>query len=131
MRRPPGRDRSTATARCRLAGRDIVLPAPHRLLARGRRIGWALSRFAATPDGATAGARYAETARAAFAYERDLYDPRVRNWPDYRDIPGERADDTAPASMQAWCHGAPGIGLARADLLRRGSPTVSRPTPRR
>ncbi|WP_162641790.1 type 2 lanthipeptide synthetase LanM family protein [Streptosporangium sp. 'caverna'] len=86
----------------------------------GAGIGWALARFAATPDGATAGARYAETARAAFAYERDLYDPHVRNWPDYRDIPGERADDTPPASMQAWCHGAPGIGLARADLLRRG-----------
>ncbi|GAA2898862.1 hypothetical protein GCM10010517_64270 [Streptosporangium fragile] len=85
-------------------------------------IGWALARAAAVSGDAGARARYAETARAAFAYERGLFDARIGNWPDYRDLPGAPSgDDEAPAHMQAWCHGSPGIGLARADLLRRGT----------
>ncbi len=49
--------------------------------------------------------------RAAFAYEDTLFDPREGNWPDLRSV------GSAPAPGRrykvAWCHGAPGIGLAR------------------
>ncbi|MCF6476793.1 type 2 lantipeptide synthetase LanM, partial [Nonomuraea sp. MG754425] len=77
-------------------------------------IGWALLRFAA----ATGEHRYAKTGLAAFAYERALFDPLIGNWPDFRDRPDARAAaGDRPPPMQAWCHGAPGIGLARADLL--------------
>ncbi|MEU8379231.1 type 2 lanthipeptide synthetase LanM family protein [Streptosporangium sp. NPDC048865] len=84
-------------------------------------IGWALARAAAASDDSAARARYAETARAAFDYERGRFDTRVGNWPDYRDTPETSSgDDGTPSHMQGWCHGAPGIGLARADLLLRG-----------
>ncbi|MGS2640713.1 type 2 lanthipeptide synthetase LanM family protein [Streptosporangium sp. LJ11] len=84
-------------------------------------IGWALARAAAASDDVAARARYAETARAAFDYERGRFDARAGNWPDYRDTPGmSSGDDGTPPHMQGWCHGAPGIGMARADLLLRG-----------
>ena len=48
--------------------------------------------------------------RAAFAYEDSLFDPERGNWPDLRDD-GKTGD--APRFPVAWCHGAPGIALAR------------------
>ncbi|GAA1274278.1 lanthionine synthetase [Planotetraspora silvatica] len=85
-------------------------------------IGWALARLAAVAGDSAAQARYAATAHAAFAYERGQYDSRIGNWPDHRSLPGRPTrDDGLPDHMQAWCHGAPGIGLARADVLRRGA----------
>lgn len=65
----------------------------------------ALSRV----DRATGGREYADVVRAALAFERSTRDPHTGLWPDLRDI----ADAGA---MSAWCHGAPGIGLARAEL---------------
>ena len=50
---------------------------------------------------------YRDGAEAALAYERALYDPAAGNWPDLR----TRDDATAFATF--WCHGAPGIALAR------------------
>ncbi|HUS17312.1 MAG TPA: type 2 lanthipeptide synthetase LanM, partial [Chloroflexia bacterium] len=49
-------------------------------------------------------------AEEAIAYEASLFVPEAGNWPDLR-----RASDgaTNPDFMTAWCHGAPGIGLAR------------------
>ena len=46
----------------------------------------------------------------AIRYERSAFDPEHRCWLDLR--------DTTPDgySMIAWCHGGPGIALARADL---------------
>ncbi|MGP4104693.1 type 2 lanthipeptide synthetase LanM family protein, partial [Nonomuraea sp. KM90] len=76
-------------------------------------IGWALARYAI----ATGERRYARTADAAFQYERAQFDPRLGNWPDHRDKPDTLGGD--PGHVQAWCHGAPGIGLSRADLLFR------------
>ncbi|MFI6584519.1 type 2 lanthipeptide synthetase LanM family protein [Embleya sp. NPDC050493] len=74
-------------------------------------IGWALAGLAAVAgDGAMR-----EAACAAFAYERAEYRPRWRNWPDYRH--DRRAPDAPVSHMYGWCHGAPGIGLARADVL--------------
>jgi lantibiotic modifying enzyme len=38
-----------------------------------------------------------------------VFDPAHGNWPDFR-----HARSGPPAFMETWCHGAPGIGLARA-----------------
>ena len=86
-----------------------------------------LELYAATGDG---GYRYA--AEQAFLYERRFLDPSRSNWPDLRHAElGEylfdgrveelrarlRAGDPLapppPRYMNAWCHGAPGIGLSR------------------
>jgi type 2 lantibiotic biosynthesis protein LanM len=65
-------------------------------------IGWALTRLA---DGTS------DLGTAAFAYEETLYDTERAGWLDARE------DD--PYTATAWCHGAGGIGIAAADLLRR------------
>ncbi|MFI9570164.1 type 2 lanthipeptide synthetase LanM family protein [Microbispora rosea] len=50
-----------------------------------------------------------ETARAALRFERSLRDEHGEAWPDLRpNVPWE--------TMVAWCHGAPGAGLARLAL---------------
>jgi type 2 lantibiotic biosynthesis protein LanM len=56
--------------------------------------------------------RFRRTAGRALAYERAGFVPAEGNWPDFR---GDGAGDTdgAPGFMWAWCHGAPGIGMAR------------------
>lgn len=65
---------------------------------------------------ATQTQRYRDVAMAAFDYERSLYDPAARNWPDLRrDVRGEDALDARYSSF--WCHGAPGGGLARLRAL--------------
>lgn len=71
-------------------------------------IAWPLLRLAAvTGDG-----RYREIALAALEYERSLYNPEKRNWPDLRE--GATLEEAAePHYMWAWCHGAPGVGLGR------------------
>jgi Lanthionine synthetase C-like protein len=65
--------------------------------------------------------------KQAYSYENSLYNHEMNNWPDYRqgitdDKGFERATAAyhndrnyflAPKEMTAWCHGAPGIGLAR------------------
>jgi type 2 lantibiotic biosynthesis protein LanM len=79
---------------------------------------WALLELAAV----TGLERFRAAARAALAYERSLFSPEARNWPDLRDggglgLPG----DNKPARFQtAWCYGAPGIGLARLRALSHG-----------
>jgi lantibiotic modifying enzyme len=52
---------------------------------------------------------------AAFAYEDQLFDEDRQNWPDLREFGSRPVGADAPKSsfMVAWCHGAPGIGLAR------------------
>jgi lantibiotic modifying enzyme len=52
---------------------------------------------------------------AAFAYEDALFDAQAGNWPDLRELqPNTRVGPRErPSFMTAWCHGAPGIGLAR------------------
>jgi lantibiotic biosynthesis protein len=60
---------------------------------------------------------------AAFRYEDRLYDAEHENWPDLRELGGDTNGPEASqrvSFMVAWCHGAPGIGLARLrayDLL--------------
>lgn len=71
--------------------------------------------------------RYRATAMAGLAYERTLYDVTQRNWKDLRDATlSQRQDDGISQSLPtAWCHGAPGIGLARLQMLPHlGEPEV-------
>jgi type 2 lantibiotic biosynthesis protein LanM len=52
---------------------------------------------------------FIEAAQEAIAYERSVFSPVAQNWPDFR---GEK-----PSFRTSWCHGAPGIGLARLGSL--------------
>lgn len=48
-------------------------------------------------------------------YENTLYDTELDNWRDLRAWKSKVA-------MRSWCHGAPGIGLARYEMLSCGLP---------
>ena len=54
--------------------------------------------------------RLAEAARRAIAYERANFSAAKGNWLDVRAL----TDPARPRYGNSWCHGAPGIGLARA-----------------
>jgi type 2 lantibiotic biosynthesis protein LanM len=77
--------------------------------------------------------RFLDLAAGAVGYERSLFSPEVRNWPDLRtDLnyapwkdrngAGKRTGDGAPPPPEQrrysvlWCHGAPGIVLSRLRL---------------
>ncbi|MBL8943471.1 MAG: type 2 lantipeptide synthetase LanM family protein [Myxococcales bacterium] len=64
--------------------------------------------------------RWRASAERALAYERSRFDVARGNWPDLRF--GE--DDGA--FQTAWCHGAPGIGLARLRSLGLATSPASR-----
>jgi type 2 lantibiotic biosynthesis protein LanM len=53
-------------------------------------------------------ARLRQAAAQALAFEDAVFVPSEGNWPDFRQALGG-----SPSFMNAWCHGAPGIGLAR------------------
>jgi type 2 lantibiotic biosynthesis protein LanM len=73
-------------------------------------IAWALLKLAAW----SGDARFRRAAMSAIAYERSTFVSEDQNWPDYRVWPGR---ESARRCELAWCHGAPGIGLARIDSL--------------
>jgi len=52
---------------------------------------------------------FLEAAQEANAYERSVFIAKEGNWPDFR----ESSNKERPTCMCSWCHGAPGIGLAR------------------
>src|SRR6516165_2231830 len=56
--------------------------------------------------------QFADAAAECIAFEDQTYDPARHNWPDLR-VPGQ------PVFPCQWCHGAPGIGLARLATARR------------
>lgn len=56
---------------------------------------------------------FLQAAREAIIYERTIYDAQARNWP-VLPPPGSRA---RPLLVNAWCHGAPGVALARLGCL--------------
>ena len=57
---------------------------------------------------------FQDAAFQGFAYERRHYDNETENWPDFRTLNEPGADrNRKPGFGVAWCHGAPGIGLAR------------------
>jgi len=70
---------------------------------------YALSSLAA----ATGRDDFAQAASECIAFEDSSYDAGHKNWPDLR--------GGAPAWPCQWCHGAPGIGLARLATGRRGA----------
>lgn len=49
------------------------------------------------------------TAKKALAYEQGVFCAEKGNWPDLRQV----ETDNELVCMSKWCHGAPGIGLAR------------------
>jgi type 2 lantibiotic biosynthesis protein LanM len=73
-------------------------------------VGWALLELSA----ASSEARYRDAALATFDYERALFSAERKNWPDLRRAGG--AD--GGSFMVGWCHGAPGIALARLRALK-------------
>jgi type 2 lantibiotic biosynthesis protein LanM len=56
-------------------------------------------------------------AREALRYERAHFRAAEGNWPDLRSF-SQPAQGGEPPCMVAWCHGAPGIGMARLWLHR-------------
>ncbi|WP_414551982.1 type 2 lanthipeptide synthetase LanM family protein [Anabaena sp. CCY 0017] len=63
--------------------------------------------------------RFRVAALEAINYERSLFRPEVGNWPDLRNFTDQVLGnkDNNCTCMTAWCHGAPGIGLARLSSL--------------
>ena len=78
-------------------------------------IAWALLELAAV----TGEKRFYQAAVDAINYERSLFCSTAGNWLDLRKftqtVVGEK--ETHSNCMTAWCHGAPGIGLARLNSL--------------
>jgi len=63
---------------------------------------------------ATGETDFRAAAEEAIAYEASVFVEGEGNWPDFRpDQEGLPPDPANPRFMVAWCHGAPGIGLAR------------------
>ncbi len=71
---------------------------------------YALSSLAAATDRDD----FAQAAGECIAYEDASYDAARHNWPDLR-------ASGAPSWPYQWCHGAPGIGLARIATAKRGT----------
>jgi lantibiotic biosynthesis protein len=63
---------------------------------------------------ATGISKYREAALLAFEYERHWFNAEIANWPDFRKNPSSPSGKkhTYPY-MTFWCHGAPGMALAR------------------
>jgi lantibiotic modifying enzyme len=94
----------------RASGPEMAAPAPLTGLSHGAS-GIALGLLEAYEYFAEE--RYLRAARGAFAYEDRLYDEDASNWIDVS-RPFERDTRGARGLCQtAWCHGAPGITLAR------------------
>ncbi|GET35399.1 type 2 lanthipeptide synthetase LanM family protein [Microseira wollei] len=54
--------------------------------------------------------KFLQAATEAIAYEQSVFDQLAGNWPDFR---AAMPTNGKPGFMTAWCHGAPGIALAR------------------
>jgi lantibiotic modifying enzyme len=61
----------------------------------------------------TGSEQFLETARGAFAYEDTFFSRGRGNWLDLRHPYVRSGDDVEGSAQATWCHGAPGIGLAR------------------
>ena len=67
---------------------------------------------------ATGEARFKQAAARGFEYERLLFDTDARNWPDLRNLSPSPSSERSFATY--WCHGAPGVALARIRALELG-----------
>lgn len=77
-------------------------------------IAWSLLELSAL----TGEARFRATAVKAMEYERSIFSPGEGNWPDLRETEDADRKPDGDRFMVAWCHGAPGIGIARLRSLR-------------
>ncbi len=59
--------------------------------------------------------RLLEAIRKGLSFERTVFDPESRNWPLIVDT--RAGGSPRRIVMTAWCHGAPGIALARLELM--------------
>ncbi|TDD70659.1 type 2 lantipeptide synthetase LanM [Jiangella aurantiaca] len=75
---------------------------------------WALSRLSAVTGLESFGA----ATQDALAFERSVFAPTASNWPDLRD--SARASDGKTRFSVSWCHGAPGVGIARLGMRMSG-----------
>jgi type 2 lantibiotic biosynthesis protein LanM len=73
-------------------------------------IAWALLRLAAVADKSS----FAGVAYRAIADENNLFSAEQGNWADLREFEGVQLEGVY---LNFWCHGAPGIGLARLKSL--------------
>jgi type 2 lantibiotic biosynthesis protein LanM len=88
----------------------VAWPAPDRRLLAGFAHGTAGISYALGMLHRETGERsFLDAAAGGHRYERQLWSPAHHNWPI---IEGEAGG--GEQSIFAWCHGAPGIGLARA-----------------
>jgi type 2 lantibiotic biosynthesis protein LanM len=71
---------------------------------------YALASLAA----ATKSKDFEQAASECIAFENSSYDAAHNNWPDLR-------GDGGPRWPCQWCHGAPGIGLARLAMMKVGA----------
>jgi type 2 lantibiotic biosynthesis protein LanM len=67
----------------------------------------------ASLSAATGREEFVRAASECIAFENSSYDAEHNNWPDLRGV-------AEPAWPCQWCHGAPGIGLARIAMMKRG-----------
>ena len=73
-------------------------------------IGWAMLELFAV----TGREDFRRAGIDAIRYEQAWFQPDIENWPDFRSEPAPAHDGSMRhACAVAWCHGAPGIGLAR------------------
>ncbi len=77
-------------------------------------IAWSLLELSAL----TGEARFRAAAVKAMEYERSIFSPGEGNWPDLRETEDAGREPDGKRFMVAWCHGAPGIGMARLRSLR-------------
>jgi type 2 lantibiotic biosynthesis protein LanM len=66
----------------------------------------------ASLSAATGHEEFAQAASECIAFENSSYDANRNNWPDLR-------GEGQPSWPCQWCHGAPGIGLARIAMAKR------------
>lgn len=78
-------------------------------------IAWSLLELGAL----TGESRFRAIALDAITYERTFFSPEENNWPDLREQgTQDKSDSSKYKYMTAWCHGAPGIGMARLSSLK-------------
>jgi hypothetical protein len=68
---------------------------------------------------------FLEAGRGALAYEDSLFDPATGNWPDLRRRDEPESSNQLQTQARAWCHGAPGIALARLRALTLDPPRAT------
>ncbi len=64
----------------------------------------------------TGNKQYLEIAKSVVSYEDGHFHAPQQNWPDFRSF-GAAPQPVETVCSIAWCHGAPGIGLARLRML--------------